>query len=290
MSTGICRGAAAVAFALFLHAQAFASALFPEEASEVELPAIADVQLTYRAVDPQRREIGQRVIYEQLLRTISSATTVPRREVVRAQDLHIDGMRARLDGSHDIVLEYAAQSKTLPQGALIGQWIAIPLHVEVAKDDGLYHVRVAFPVYAGAKRVKPFLLPAPSLPLDRVRDDVKHLAQALSTASFTLDTVVDADVDSSFQPPAVFANFERLMGRPRTTMANGTGSTSLSGEFTYRSNAIVAPVQVTVFPYHDGSKVHYRASLTYTLAPDGTVRGDDAVGIVQSAVASIANN
>jgi hypothetical protein len=279
---------AAFALLLCLQEPARAGFMFPEENLEVPLPEIAEIQLTYPALDPNQHELGQRTFIEQVLANVNRATAMPRRESRRGDESFYDGMRATIGKTQDVVVQYAAQS-VVTRGELIGQTLTFALHVEVARDGDQVHVKISFPASAKARRVKPVLLPAPSLDLERVKDDIRHVAGGLLSARMELTAVVEGDIDVPHAPQGVFANFERLMGRPRT-MAGGPASTGLSGEFFYRGQKVSATVQVSVFPYHDGSKVHYRSSVPYFMLPDGSMRGDDAVATLREAIGAMATN
>ena len=115
--------------------------------------------------------------------------------------------------------------------------------------------------------------------LDIVSDYAK-LAESLKTTELRLQCEAHGELESAYKPDAVLGNLERMLGRPTYSTGPGSqigasGSVTRDGVYVYTVRGERRQVRVSTYPYHDGAKVGYTASLPYTLRGDGTSGGDE---------------
>jgi len=90
-------------------------------------------------------------------------------------------------------------------------------------------------------------------------------------------------------------SFERLLtrrsrGSAPLTRAGVSGSVSRDETFVCTIGSNRREVQVSTFPYHDGTKVIYTAALPFRLKPDGSSAGDDEVTALKALMSKVIND
>ena len=276
---------------LLLSTTSRAGVLGEDERKTFDLPEIAPVTLTYRAVDSQNVPYAEGLIRGQLAQRANDATSMTVRQNTDNEGHHIVfGLRAAITPSgSNLVLAYGFHQIS-SNGLDLGQTIIIPIRIEERNEGGQYLVTLTFPTKASSKRARMYLLGAPELNTSEVLADYAHVVEAIEHTEIQIQTNVHGELDTKYRPEAVLANFDRLIGRERPWKAGASASTGLSDTFLYKGQDFRTTIAVTVFPYRDGSKVQYSANVPLKLAPDGSAKGDDGVKVLQELVAKVAND
>jgi hypothetical protein len=120
--------------------------------------------------------------------------------------------------------------------------------------------------------------------------DYARVVSAIQRAEIQIRTHVSGEIEAKYRPDAVLANFQRLIGRDRTSNGVIHTETSLADKFFYKGKDFSATITVMAFPYRDGSKVQYSADVPIKLEPDGTAQGDEGVNVIQDVVVKVVND
>lgn len=111
----------------------------------------------------------------------------------------------------------------------------------------------------------------PQKPLDsitNIQSDIEKVVKTIKPA-ISLSQNYTSEFEAPFPPAAVFANYERLLGRSQGAQIS-SGDTR-EGQFTLSSESKSSTqVFIKIFPYHDGSKVRVSFEQSYRMSSDGT--------------------
>jgi hypothetical protein len=268
-----------------------ANPLGSEERKVIALPDVEPVILTYRAVDSLNVPYADGVVINQLLQRVQEATGMPAREQIKPDGTKlVSGIRTKyIPAKHELLVLYDAH-EIGREGLVLGQTIAVPISADESKDGNRRLIRLSFPSKASSASKKVYFLDAPQLNTNDVLADYERVVAALRAAEIQVQTHVSGELVSKYRPEAILANFERLVGRDRSSGGTPRGSTSLMGNFLFKGNSFETGIVVTAFPYREGSKVQFSANIPLRLEPDGTALGDDGVQVIQDAVAKVVND
>lgn len=268
-----------------------ANPLGSEERKGIALPEVEPVTLTYRAVDSVSVPYADGVVVQQLMQRVQEATGMPAHEQLKPDGTRlVSGARATyIPAKHELVVLYDAH-EIGREGLVRGQTVAFHIGVDETKQGDQRVVKLMFPAKASSATKKVYFIDAPQLNVNDVVADYERVAAAPRTTEIQIQTHVRGEVESKFRPEAVLANFERLIGRGRSSNTVSRTGTSLSGTFPFKSNTLDTSIAVTVFPYREGSKVQFSVDIPLKLKPNGEVRGDDGVQVIQDAVARVVND
>ena len=279
---------AAIAAAALLCAYAPVRA---NDITQMDLPPAQAAALHFQAFDPQHVLVDENTLLAQITRAGQAATRL------RAHDRRNDtivittGCKVSLNvATRAINIEYFALEKG-SSGLIRSTDLLIPVTYEVERGADQVTVHLNFPQQGRVDTKAMFLFGALKLPPTAdLTDDYLTIASAMSTAAASLSTQVRGEIESKYKPEAVIGNFERLWGRPSTEAMRQPNSVGREGTFVYTAGGARTQVRVSAFPYHDGTKVQYEASLPYELKPDGTSSGGASLAALEQAVREIAND
>lgn len=252
------------------------------ETVNVDLPHVEPIELTYRAFDPQHVLIDERILLEGIARSLSAKTRWPLRTGQRdTADAVLDtGGRTRLAvGQHLLAIEYLALTRYLSGGAT-GTTMTVPVSYSVERTPDLVKITLTFPDQAKSVRDGlPFITRKLWNTTD-ILSDYARLSESLKTIELHLQAEAHGELESPYKPDAVLGNLERLLGRPVTSTLPASqigagGIVTRDGVYIYTVRGERRQVKVSTYPYHDGTKLGYTASLPYTLRSDGSSTGDD---------------
>lgn len=140
---------------------------------------------------------------------------------------------------------------------------------------------------------------------DNSDEDVYNLFKSFSEDSTNLVHIVkeglnvnkslikDGEINTKFNSEAVYANFERKLGKYKWGYNSNIKIGDLKKENTFKLKLgkKIVPINITVYPYKNGSKVVYKAFIDYTI---NTTRGPDVktedINAIHSKIVSIAND
>lgn len=115
--------------------------------------------------------------------------------------------------------------------------------------------------------------------LDRIQADLTATLQKLPL-EFPQPIYGKEELDVSYPPASVFANFERRLGKPKEE--KDVGGDTRAGTFPAGDrDDLTRSVKVKVYPFHAGSKVEIAYSATYKLKPDGSSTVDSVKPFVE---------
>ncbi len=254
-----------------------------DETTPVDLPHIDPVTVTYRAFDPEHVLINENMLIASVARVLTDSTKFRMRTGERdTSDAVLDtgGRTTTNTQKHDLLIEYMAITRFL-SGGQTGTVLAIPVHYDVTRSDTAVTISYTFKDHVVSfRRGMPFIT-RKLWSMDEILADYADLAQRLASMDLKLNYVARGELESKYKPEAVLGNLERMLGRPDGRGAPGaqigaSGSVTKDADYVYTDHGARRQVHVSTFPYHDGAKIAYTASLSYTLKSDGTVVGDES--------------
>ena len=268
-----------------------------DETTNVALPHIEPIQLSYRAFDPQHVLIEEGSILSAISAVSNGMTRFHMREgQPDTKDAVLDtGGRTRLNRpSKMLLIQYLAHSRYL-SGGFTGTTLTIPVAYNVERTANRVNITLSFPDTAPSERHGMPLLTRKLWDMGTILDDYSHIAEGLRGVELHLNYEAKGELESQYKQDAVLGNLERMLGRSngRTMPANqisSSGSVTRDGTFVYTVAGVRREVNVATFPYHDGCKLTYSASLPYSLSPDGTASGDDGPQTLRDLLTKVVND
>jgi hypothetical protein len=118
---------------------------------------------------------------------------------------------------------------------------------------------------------------------DEIADDIIKKINGLGQFAINRQYTIKGEVNSSYQPSSIYANFERKLGKYKKEGDDGslplqlqrgkqlrqqvsTTEIEKDNSFDYTVNGVKTFVRIVVFPYRDGSKVTYLLGAPYTVS------------------------
>jgi hypothetical protein len=287
MNYAVARGLLACCLWL-LQAHAVAAS---EEQSTEQLPAFESVQLTFQHADPGVRPPDSREILGQLRRAAAAASRVPTQEHRSdTSTLWVErsGSQVTVDAPESLVLiQYGAQSRYLKDNTLVGTTMVIKVRCRIVSTPERTRVTLDFPSEA-VVTYKKLLLPARKFDsLPAIFEDYRGMAGAMARTQLQLNSSLTGELESKYRPEAVAGNFERLWGRPTSAF---TSPGAVQRTYMVNAGTTRQPVTVAIYPYRDGTKISYRADVSYILRPDGTTQGGGAASTLREAIERVVND
>ena len=270
-----------------------ASSSRADETTATALPHLDPVQLTYRAYDPQRTLINEATLLAGVNQAMTSLTKWPIKTVHDTQDAVLDtGGRTQLDTSrHVLVVQYVAHSRYL-SGGYTGTTLSIPVTYALERTDEAVKITLTFPEQGTVLRHGMPFLTRKLWDMNGILGDYSSIATRVQAVELLLNYQARGELESKLKPDAVLGNLERLLTRPARgsmplTNVGGAGAVSRDESFVCTVDGNRREVQVSTFPYHDGTKVSYSAVLPYRLKPDSTVDGDEEALALKSLLSKV---
>ncbi len=253
------------------------------ETVNVAVPHFEPVQLTFKAFDPQHVLINESVILGAIAQKLSTTTQWPLRvgqPDTKDAVLDTGGRTKLLPQEHSLAIQYIATSRYLSGGST-GTVLTVPLTYAIDRSPDTIKITLTFPDQAVSVREGMPFLTRKLWDMNQILADYASLAQSLQTVELSLNCRAQGELESPYKQDAVLGNLERMLGRPMNSGGAGAqigsdGTVTRDATYVYTVRGERRRVQVSTFPYHNGSKVNYVASLPYTLRSDGTSTGDDA--------------
>lgn len=253
------------------------------ETVKVDVPHFEPLQLTFRAFDPQHVLINESVILSAIAQKLSATTRWPLRvNQPDTKDAVLDtGGRTKLvPQEHRLAIQYIATSRYLSGGST-GTVLTIPVTYAIDRTPDTVKITLTFPDHAFSLREGLPFITRKLWDINEILEDYSSLAQSLQAVELKLNCQAQGELESPYKQDAVLGNLERMLGRPTNygdvgAQIGSSGSVTRDATYVYTVRGERRQVKVSTFPYHDGSKVSYIASLPYTLRSDGTSTGDDA--------------
>ena len=284
------RGAITIALAVA------ASISHADETTITPLPHLDAVQLTYRALDPQRTLIDEQSIVASVGRAMTSLTRWPVKTAPDTKDAVNDtGGRTEVNASnHLLVMQYLATTRFLSGGST-GTVLTIPVTYSVERADEVVKITLTFPDQATVVRHGLPFLTRKLWDMQEILNDYSSIARNIAATELPFNYRAHGELESKLKPEAVLGNLERLLARPsRGSMAStqvaGSGSVSRDETFVCTVDGNRREVQVSTFPYHDGTKISYTAVLPYKLMADGSVSGGEDGPALAALLAKVIND
>jgi hypothetical protein len=270
-----------------------ASASQADETAVAALPHLDPIQLTYRALDPQRTLINEQFIVAGVGQAMTSLTRWPVKSAPDTKDAVIEtGGRTQLNSSkHLLVMQYLANTRYLSGGST-GTTLTIPVAYTVERSDELVKITLTFPDQGTVVRHGLPFLTRKLWDMQEITNDYAAIAGNVQAAELPFNYQAHGEFESKLKPDAVLGNLERLLARPArglmaTTQVAGSGSVSRDETFVCSVAGNRREVQVSTFPYHDGTKISYTAVLPYKLKADGSVSGGEEAPALAALLAKI---
>ncbi len=250
-----------------------------DETTVVDLPHLESATVTYAAFDPQHVLINENAIVQSIAQELTGATRFPMHSEQDTKDaVNETGGRTQADVvHHTLIIWYQAVSRYL-SGGETGTKLKIPVNYTISRTDDQLTVTYSFPENAKSYRHGMPFLTRKLWATNTILEDYSQLTAKLVGLPLKLTYNATGELESRYKQDAVLGNLERMLGRPgggalAGAQIGGSGSVTREADFVYTDKGVRRTVHVSTVPYHDGSKVLYRANLPYTLKPDGSVEG-----------------
>ncbi len=272
------------------------ASVLADETTTVNLPHLEPVTVTYAAFDPQHVLINENGIVQSIAQELTGATRFPMRSEQDTKDsVNETGGRTQADvARHALIISYQAVSRYL-SGGETGTRLKIPVNYTISRTDDQLTVTYSFADSAKSYRHGMPFLTRKLWNMDAIIDDYSQLAAKLVALPIKLSYNATGELESRYKQDAVLGNLERMLGRPGggafgAAQIGGSGSVTREADFVYTDKGVRRTVHVSTVPYHDGSKVSYRATLPYTLQPDGSVEGTAGPAALNELLSKVVND
>ena len=259
------------------------------DAETVELPALAPIELHYSANGPSGVHINATAAMASLASTLQRASgyvytvgQVDGRPGKQGAKAWVDFQR------HAIALEYVTLHNK-PSGEQ-GMKMQILIPVDVEDTGQQLTVRLTPPVRGSIVTESLWPFPYPHLPpTDRLVADYQQALGKLSAAEVHVKADAAGEIEAKYAPEAVFGNFMRLWG-DRLSVGDRAFVAGRQYVFRYPVNGKDTHVVIAVFPYHEGSKVQYSATVVLAAHAGGSEVEASEMQQVRQAVEEVVNN
>ncbi len=255
----------------------------------VELPAVAPIELHYNANGPQGVHFSAAAAMASLAATLQRASGYVFTVGEVDGRLGRQGAKAWPDFQrHAITLEYVTLHNRPSGEQGMKMQILIPVAIE---DTGRQLiVRLTPPVHGSIVTESLWPFPYPHLPpTDRLIADYQQALSKLTNTEVRVKADAAGEIEAKYAPEAIFGNFMRLWG-DRFTMGDRTFVSGRQYVFRYPVNGKDTRVTIAVFPYHDGSKVQYSATVVVAAHADEASVEASEMQQVRQAVEEVVNN
>ena len=267
-----------------------------DETTVVDLPHVESATVTYAAFDPQHVLINENAIVQAIAQELTRATRFPMRSENDTKDaINETGSLTQADiAHHTLTIWYQAVSR-YRSGGEDGTKLKIPVSYAISRTDDQLTVTYSFPDSAKSYRHGMPFLTRKLWAMDTILADYSQLAAKLVSLPLKLNFNATGELESRYKQDAVLGNLERMLGRPSGGALAGaqigsSGSVTREADYVYTDKGVRRMVHVSTVPYHDGSKVSYRASLSYTLGPDGSIDGSAGPSALNDLLSKVIND
>lgn len=273
-----------------------------DEVTTVTLPVGEVIDLKFAAVSPKGAEIDASLILAALAHELQKASKMPLRksaprnsagdEVVTAV-----GMRASLNHKEKkLIVQYVnidLRTHIRGQKSEHGPTLTVPISFDVQRESDFMTIRLTPPhdaiLHPGD--VVSQMFSRKLRPTDDMLADFVSIFGSLPQSKLTFFEAFKGEVNTTFKPESTLANFERILGR---YVSRGPDATIYDVKrdnlFSYRVDQQLIVLKLAVFPYRDGTKIAYEASLPYTLGANGYKFSYDLPDRFKVGVEKIAND
>ena len=246
-----------------------AAHVWAADTASVELPAVAPIELHYGANGPR----GVHVTAAAAIASLAAALQRASGYVYTVGQ--VDGRPGRQGAKvwadfqrHVITLEYVTLHNRPSGEQGMKMQILIPIAVEDAGQQ--LTVRLTPPVRGSIVTESLWPFPYPHLPpTDRLIADYQQALNKLTAAEVHVKVDAAGEIEAKYSPEAVFGNFMRLWG-DRLSIGDRSFAAGRQYVFRYPINGKETRVTIAVFPYRDGSKVQYSATVNLAAHADGS--------------------
>ena len=259
------------------------------DTAAVELPAIAPIELHYNANGPRGVHINATAAISSLASTLQKASGYVYSVGQVDGRPGKQGAKAWVDFQRNVIeLEYVTLHNKSSGEQGMRMQILIPVAVE---DTGQQlTVRLTPPVRGSIVTESLWPFPYPHLPpTDRLIADYQQALNKLTAAEVHVKADAAGEIEAKYSPEAVFGNFLRLWG-DRLSTGDRSFVVGRQYAFRYPINGKDTRVAIAVFPYHDGSKVQYSATVVLAAHADGSDVEASEMQQVRQAVEEVVNN
>jgi len=114
-------------------------------------------------------------------------------------------------------------------------------------------------------------------PLDNIqslKQDIFNILNNLPKSKLYLSRgyTLQGEINTKYNPDSVYANFQRILGKngDKWYVKSINTPTEKKDYFNLKIKDKIYPLEVRIYPYKNGSKVIYKASISYKIYSDGT--------------------
>ena len=289
---------------------AFAESKNVDNTTLIDVPKLTPVVLKFVSFDPSRVVLDDSIIFSEFISALNKNTKFPLQKYKSADQstdylrglAYSQGLRLNVDKQKsEIVFQYVNVRSDREVAKEIGQALYIPVSYQIERENDKFLVRLTPPEKASLNDWEYFVTllfltreitkDMKIGPIDQYFDDFSKIFSSASAVKLKKFTLVKGEAMSKFKPESSLGNFERLLGRVSSGYS-GESKYDLKKDnvFSYLSCQDRIPLKVSVFPYRDGTKVIYEASLPYQIGADGSSDGFDGPQKLKEAVEKILND
>jgi len=127
--------------------------------------------------------------------------------------------------------------------------------------------------------------------LSKLEADSKKIFSKLNTITISKKYNLNGEVNSKYPALSIYSNFKRILGNYSYRYNNESLSQlKRKNTFSLRVNGKSVPLYIEVYPYREGSKVKYSATLPYTITTEGSNLTKQDIESLKAQIAKIIND
>lgn len=251
--------------------------VFADSSTPIDLPKHEPIILKFPAFDPTRTLIDEMQLLQGIATALKSNTKIPLTSDKARPIAELSGMHTIVQAQNSRILLRYIHVEKYDNRDEYGQWLLIPIDYQIARGDNDVTITL-LPSQKGELVTKSLLIIPPKKigQIDDIITDSTEVLNAAARLKVSLNCLVKGEVNSNFKPDSVIGNFERALGR-YTYGYNEPRSydPKIDNVFAYRIDQTRAPLKVSTYPYHDGTKLTYEIQMPYQVSSDGSSDGAD---------------
>lgn len=265
-----------------------------QDRTQIDVPVIDSVEMTYSAFDPTHALISEHALLTALQHVAERATQFPMKKERQEYFDYTKGLRVGIDTSAHLLNLHYESLRRHGRDAPIGTERTFSIAYTLTQSGDSAHIVLEFPKQAQDEVKSEILNVTPKLwDSDAIAADYQRIAAALQRPELPMNTMAQGEIEAKYKPDVVLANFDRMLGHMSVGVPTGPSTNNgaaSTGVFVFTVDGKRLPLFLKVYAYHDTSKVQYQIQLPYTLKADGSIKGADAVRGFVSELQRIADN
>ena len=125
---------------------------------------------------------------------------------------------------------------------------------------------------------------------EELKNDVLNIFSQLKNISISKRYKLIGTINSDFPAQSIYANFKRMLGNYSYRSTEQITESKKQNTFNLNVKGTSVALYVEVFPYREGSKVTYSASIPYTISQNGSTLTKKDIDEIKVKISQIVND